>query len=91
MTTDQPGQLWRVIQEWMDSISYPPSQGKLADKIGISRSSMSDWKYGRVFPGPDALKALAAEIGVPYERVLDAALRDNGYRVEQPAKRGESA
>ncbi len=88
MTTEQTGQLWRLIQEWMDSIPYPPSQSKLAGRVNVSRSTMSDWKYCRGFPSPDRLKALAAEIGVPYERVLDAALRDRGYR-EDLSNRGE--
>lgn len=91
MTTEQTGQLWRLVQDWMDSIPYPPSQSRLAQGLGVSRSTLTDWKYGRGFPSPDNLRALAYEIGVPYERVLDAALRDRGYRTDPPAKRGESA
>jgi len=34
-------------------------------------------------PSPKHLRALAHEIGVPYERVLDAALIDRGYREER--------
>lgn len=94
MTNDQrPGVLWAIVQEWMDSIPYPPSQRKLAARIEVSPSALSDWKYGRGFPSPQALSRLAAEIGVPFERVLDAVLRDRGYRrsTPPPTKRGESA
>lgn len=80
----QTGHLWAVIQEWMDAMPYPPSQGRLADRLGISRSSMTDYKFARSMPSPDFLHALAAEIGAPYERVLDAALKDAGYRAEEP-------
>lgn len=82
----RPGALWEVIQSWMDSIPYPPSQRKLAARIEISPSAMSDWKYGRGFPHPDDLRRLAAEIGVPYERVLDAVLVDRGYREPREAR-----
>ena len=76
----RPGLLWALVQEWMDSIPYPPSQRKLAARIRVSASAVSDWKYGSGFPEPAALKRLAAEIQVPYERVLDAVLKDRGYR-----------
>lgn len=92
MTTEQPGQLWHLVQQWMDSIPYPPSQSRLAARLEVSRSTLTDWKYRRGFPSPDNLKALAREIGVPYERVLDAALMDRGYRdVPADRKAGEGA
>lgn len=86
MTSDEqrPGHLWALVQEWLDSMPYPPSQRKLASRIGISPSALSNWKYGEGFPDPEHLRALAAEIGVPYERVLDAVLRDRGYRSDPP-------
>lgn len=89
--TDQrrTGVLWAIIQEWMDAQHYPPSQRKLADRVGVSASAVSDWKYREGFPNPDALRRLAAEIGVPYERVLDAVLIDRGYRERR--ERGETA
>lgn len=74
------GELWAVIQEWIDAQPYPPSQRKLATRIGVGHSTVTDWKYRRTLPAPEDLRALAIEIRVPYERVLDAALRDHGYR-----------
>lgn len=79
----RPGEVWALVQAWMDSIPYPPSQRKLAARIGISPSALSDWKYGRGFPDPSDLRRLAEEIGVPYERVLDAVLIDRGYRTKR--------
>lgn len=81
---ETPGALWQLIQEWMDAIAYPPSQRRLANRLEVSASALTDWKYGRGFPAPDTLRRLAAEIGVPYERVLDAVLRDRGYREPEP-------
>lgn len=77
---DQPGHLWRVIQSWLDVVSFPPSQNKLAERLGVSGSALGDYKYGRHMPSPEFLEALAQVIAVPYETVLDAALRDAGYR-----------
>lgn len=75
-----PGALWELVQQWLDSIAYPPSQRKLAGRLGVSASAVTDWKYGRGFPSPANLDKLSREIGVPYERALDAVLRDHGYR-----------
>jgi transcriptional regulator with XRE-family HTH domain len=78
--TRHPGHLWTVVQEWLDSLTYPPSQRKLAARLGVSPTTVSDWKYGEGWPSPGHLTRLAEEIGVPYERVLDAVLKDRGYR-----------
>lgn len=78
--TQKPGHLWAVIQEWIDDHHYAPTQRQLAKRIGVSHGSITEWKYARSFPGPRALERLAAEMRVPYERVLDAALKDAGYR-----------
>lgn len=90
MTSEEqrPGLLWALIQEWMDSIPYPPSQRRFAARIEVSPSALSDWKYRRGFPGPAALRRLASEIGVPYERALNAVLTDRGYR-ELPDEKHE--
>lgn len=74
------GYLWAVIQEWLDAQPYPPSQRKLAARIDVGHSTITDWKYARTLPAVDDLKALAVELAVPYERVLNAALIDHGYR-----------
>lgn len=79
--TEQTGHLWAVIQEWQDAQPWkPPSQRELAERIGVSHSTVTDWKYARTFPNPRDLKELAKALRVPYERVLDAALQDADYR-----------
>ena len=79
----EPGHLWAVIQKWMDAMPYPPSQRQLAKAIGVSHGLITEWKYARAFAGPEALERLAKEMRVPYEVVLDAALRDAGYRTPE--------
>ena len=81
--------VWQGLMEipYGSTISY----AELAARIGISPSALSDWKYGRGFPDPDDIRRLADEIGVPYERVLDAVVIDRGYRTKRPgAERGSA-
>lgn len=88
MSEKTTGHLWRLVEEWMDYLPYRPSQSQLADRIDVSRSTISEWKYATSMPKPAALERLANEMKVPYERLLDAALRDSGYRPpEQEGRR----
>ncbi len=83
--SDRPtGHLWAVVDEWLKSTWHPPSQNQLAARLEISPSSLSDIKYGRVMPKPPVLRALAAELGVPYQRVLDAAMKDKRFLEDVP-------
>src|SRR5690349_6554027 len=80
------GAVWALIQAWMDSLPYPPSQRKLADRVGVAPNTITNWKYREAMPAPDQVEALAREIGVRYERVLDAFLADHGYLWERPTQ-----
>lgn len=83
---NQTGHLWAIIEEWMDSRGpgVRASQRELARAVGVSHSTITDWKYARSLPKVPDLKQLAAVLQVPYERVLNATLIDHGYR-EPPA------
>lgn len=76
MTTTQ---IWRLIEEWRDAQLFPVSQAALAEKIGISRSAISQWKNGQARPTPAKLRALSDTTRIPYENLLDALLADMGY------------
>lgn len=86
MSERETGAVWALIQTWMDGMSYPPSQRKLAERVGVSPGLVSDWKYKDSMPAPDLVRALADEIGVRYERVLDAFLEDHGYILTRPTR-----
>lgn len=83
--TKRTGHVWVLIQDWLDSIKYPPSQNRLAETLGVSGSSLSDYKYATHMPPPYFVVLLSEEIGVPYEKVLDAVLHDHGYRGDRLA------
>lgn len=89
MSTEKPGALWALIQQWLDSMPFPPSQRKVAERLGVSSSALNNWKYGRGFPTPAHVQALADLIGVHRDRVLDAVLIDQGYRDAPPDSRRE--
>jgi transcriptional regulator with XRE-family HTH domain len=77
--------LWAEIQAWLDVLPYPPSQARLAKKLGLkSRSGVSDWKFGKARPTPEHLRALADEMEPVagrdiYDRLYEAVMRDIGY------------
>lgn len=71
--------LWKLIQEWLDSQMFPVSQAALAEKVGVTRSAMSQWKSGQARPRPEHLRSLASVTRMPYSHLLNAVLRDLGY------------
>lgn len=73
--------MWALVQEWLDTFTYkPPSQRELAPRLKVSNSTLGDYKYARSMPPPIFVVRLANEIQAPYEKVLDAVLKDRGYR-----------
>lgn len=75
----ETGRLWALIEDWMETLPYKPSQSQLAARIDVSRSTISEWKYGTSMPKPAALERLADETRIPYRRLLAAADLDAGY------------
>jgi transcriptional regulator with XRE-family HTH domain len=81
-------ELWAVVQEWLDAVPFPPSQSKLGEAVGVTRSAVSDWKSGASRPTPENLRKLS-EILAPtmgpeiYEVLLAAVVRDMGYQVKR--------
>lgn len=76
--------VWRIIQQWLDLQRFPPSQSKLGEAVGVSRSAVSDWKSGKTRPAPDTLKRLAALMAPTlgkdvYLELVMAVVEDMGY------------
>lgn len=57
------------------------SDAELARRIGVSRQNLFAWRTTGVkaLPAREHLDAFATVAEIPYEVVLDAALRDSGY------------
>lgn len=77
--TPASSHLGRLIDEYQRR--HSASIGGLADRIGVSRQTLRQWRVGetRSLPTQANLAALATEIDYPYVRVLEAALHDAGY------------
>lgn len=54
------------------------SQQEVADKVGVSKATVSDWERGRMFPRPDKAVALV--------RVLPGLTLNKLYAANQPQK-----
>ena len=61
--------------------AYGVGDSELARRIGITRQNLHLWRsHGvRGLPARTTLDGVAAELRLPYARVLEAALRDTGY------------
>ena len=83
--------LWALIEEWRDAQLFPVSQAALADKVGITRSAMSQWKKGQATPTPENLRSLSRVTRIQYERLLEAVVRDMGYMTDEEVGRDGDA
>lgn len=76
--------VWQIVEDWLEVVPFPPSQSKIAEHLGVSRSAVSDWKSGKTRPSPANLRALAQMMqpqmgpGVK-QRLSMALLADMGY------------
>lgn len=83
--------LWSLWVDYCDRIPYPPSQRRFASDIGMSPTAFGNWQQAiSKLPDRMNLARFARQIGMPYERVLDAALRDSGY-LPEPTEEGGGA
>lgn len=80
------GKLWNLIEEWRDSMEYPPSYRQIAIRMGVSQSAFDTWKAPTEIPKRRNLLAISRVTGVPYRRVVDAAVEDTKLYDESAAE-----
>lgn len=73
------GMLWELIQKHIDNAPYPPSERQVAARLGVSPTTLGNWRDPKKLPSRENLQAIADLVGVRYSVVLDAALYDTGY------------
>lgn len=73
------GQLWDILQRHIDTAPYPPSERQVAMRLGVSPTTLANWRDPKKLPSRENLQAIADLVGVRYSTVLDAALHDTGY------------
>jgi DNA-binding XRE family transcriptional regulator len=80
MATTSASHLGQLLEEYKRT--HSATDTGLADRIGITRQTLVQWRNGelRSLPTQANLRAMATEIRRPYRQVLAAALFDTGYR-----------
>lgn len=73
------GQLYGLIQAHIDAQPYPVSERQIAIKLGVTQTTLKNWRTPAKLPAKKHLVAISELTGVPYQRVLDALLTDIGY------------
>lgn len=82
------GRLYELIQAHVDAQPYGVSERQLAKKLGVSPTTLKNWRAPVRLIAKDHLIAISRVTGVPYQRVLDALLEDIGYlRPDDPPER----
>lgn len=81
MKGEQPvGAFWDIIQGELDRERFDVSDRKLALRLGVSPSTIANWRSGlNELPSIKNLRAVADFAGLAYEEVLLAALADTGH------------
>jgi len=74
------GKLYDLIQEHIDAQMYPPTERQVARQIGVTQTTLTNWREPRRLIAKEHLLAIARVTRNPYARVLDALLEDIGYK-----------
>lgn len=74
------GKLYDLIQEHIDAQQYPPSERQVARELGVTQTTLSNWRSPKKLIAKEHLLAVARVTRNPYARVLEALLEDIGYR-----------
>lgn len=89
------GKFYDLIQEHIDAQPYPVTDRQIALRLGVTQTTLSNWRNPRKLISKEHLVAVAELTGKRYSTVLDALLDDIDYLTpsSRPAagKGGEAA
>lgn len=85
------GRLYDLIQRHIDTQHYEVSERQVAQKIGVTQTTLSNWQHPKRLIEKKHLVAISRVINVPYETVRDALLDDIGYLREESDGDGNAA
>jgi len=78
------GRLYDIIQAHIDAQApYKPAVRQVAIQLGVSPTTVANWRKIKQVPKREHLDAIARLTGVPRQRVYDAALFDAGLIIER--------
>jgi transcriptional regulator with XRE-family HTH domain len=84
------GQLWDIVQTHINSAPYPPSLRQVAARLGVTATTLGNWRDPSDLPRRENLRALAELTEIPYDEVLRAALSDTGYLQPEDAESADA-
>lgn len=77
------GRLYDIIQGHIDAQApYPPSVRQVALQLGVSPTTVANWRHIKQVPKREHLEALARVTGTPLQQVFEAAIFDAGLMIE---------
>lgn len=77
------GRLYDIIQDHIDAQApYKPSVRQVAAQLGVSPTTVANWRHIKELPRVEHLESVARLTGVPFNDVSRAAMFDAGYLVE---------
>ena len=76
------GRLYDIIQAHIDAQPYGTSVRKVAEAIGVSPTTVANWREPKQLPKKEHLEAIARVTGTPLRDVFYAAGVDTGYIIE---------
>lgn len=82
------GRLYDIIQGHIDAQPYGTSVRKVAEAIGVSPTTVSNWRNLKELPSKENLESIARVTGASYDDVFYAAGVDTGYIIEATQDRG---
>lgn len=77
------GRLYDIIQAHIDEQApYKPSVRQVAVQLGVSPTTVANWRNIKELPKAEHLEAISRVTGVPVREVFYAAGVDAGYIIE---------
>lgn len=80
------GRLYDIIQAHIDAQPYPPSVRSVAEALGVSPTTVKNWRDPKELPSRENLESVARVTGADYDDVFYAAGVDTGYIIETVVK-----
>lgn len=80
------GRLYDIIQAHIDAQPHGVSVRRLAEALGVSPTTVANWRDPKELPKREHLEAVARVTGTPYDDVFYAAGVDTGYIIETDAE-----
>lgn len=74
------GKLYDIIQAHIDAQPYEVSVRQVARALGVTPTTVKNWREPRELLKKEHLEAIARVTGTPYRDVLAALLVDIGYQ-----------